>query len=170
MELEEQAQWESRAKWDDKFIQQATQLTFLGLSEQQIADVWGIALVTLHKWKNNKPGFYEALQRGRIPYLAEVADAMHRAAVGYYYTEQTAVNYKGEVKIVDIQRYAKPNPWAAAKILALKDPTWREVQKTESVHTNINIAKLDLSSMSTEQIALLESIQKKQLTDNVGNS
>jgi len=170
MALEEQSQWEVRSKWDDKYMRQATQLTFLGLSEQAIADVWGVALVTLHKWKNIKPGFYEALQQGRIPYLAEVADAMHRAAVGYYYTEQTAVNYKGEVKIVDIQRYAKPNPWAAAKILAIKDTSWREVQKSESIHTNINIAKLDLSSMNPEQLALLESIQKKQLTENVGNS
>ena len=162
--------WEERSKWDDKYMLQATRLTFLGLSEQAIADIWGIALVTLHKWKNNKPGFYEALQNGRIPYLAEVADAMRKAAVGYYYKEETAVNYKGEVKIVEVMKYAKPNPWAAAKILALKDPSWREVQKTESIHTNINIAKLDLTSMNPEQLSLLESIQKKQLTENVGNS
>jgi len=170
MELEEQAQWESRAKWDDRFIQQATQLTFLGLSEQQIADVWGIALVTLHKWKNNKPGFYEALQSGRQGALGTVAASLYKAAVGYEYDDVAVTSYQGEVTITPIKKYKGPNPWAAAKILALKDPAWREVQKTESVHTNINIAKLDLSSMSTEQIALLETIQKKQLTENVGNS
>ena len=163
--------WEERSKWDEKYLLQATQLTFLGLSEQQIADVWGITIGTLAKWKNSHPGFYEALNNGRIPYLGEVADAMHKAAVGYEYEEDAISNYQGQVIVTRIKKYAKPNPWAAAKILAIKDRTnWSEVQRSESIHTNINIAKLDLSSMNPEQLALLESIQKKQLVENVGNS
>ena len=163
--------WETISKWDDKYLLQATQLTFLGLSEQQIANVWGIELVTLAKWKNNKPGLYEALQQGRIPYLGEVADALHKAAVGYEYEEDAITSYNGEVTVTRVKKYAKPNPWACAKILAIKDrANWSEVQRTESIHTNINIAKLDLSLMNPEQLALIESIQKKGLTENVGNS
>lgn len=163
-------EWEVTSKWDDKYLQQATQLTFLGLTEQQIADIWGVALVTLHKWKNNHPGFYEALQNGRMQALGKVAESLYKAAIGYEYDDVAVTSYQGEVTVTPIKKYKGPNPWAAAKILALKDPSWREVQRSESIHTNINIAKLDLSSMNPEQLALLESIQKKTLTENVGNS
>jgi hypothetical protein len=163
--------WEEHSKWDDKFIQQATQLAMLGHSDTEIAKVWGVELVTLAKWKNNKPGLYEALCMGRAQALGEVAQSLFKAALGYEYYEETAVAYQGDVQIVKLKKYAKPNPWACAKILTIRDrANWTDVQRTESIHTNINIAKLDLSSMSTEQIALLESIQKKQLTENVGNS
>jgi len=163
--------WAATAKWDDKFILQATQIAKLGLNDQQIAEVWGIERVTLGKWKNSKPGLYEALCQGRMQALGEVADALYKAAIGYEYEEDAISSYQGDVQIVRVKKYKPPNPWACAKILAIKDrANWSEVQRSESVHTNINIAKLDLSSMSTEQIALLESIQKKQLVENVGNS
>ena len=170
MESVERTEWEVRSKWNDLYMLQATKLTFLGLSEQQIADLWGIALVTLAKWKNTKPGFYEALNNGKQGALSEVAISLYKAAVGYEYDDVAVTSYQGEVTITPIKKYKGPNPWAAAKILALKDPAWREVQKTESIHTNINIAKLDLTAMSSEELALFESIQKKQLTEHVGNS
>lgn len=170
MEPVERSEWEVRSKWNDLYLLQATKLTFLGMSEQQIADLWGIALVTLHKWKNIKPGFYDALNEGRQGALATVAASLYKAAVGYEYDDVAVTSYQGEVTITPIKKYKGPNPWAAAKILALKDPAWREVQKTESIHTNINIAKLDLTTMSVEELALFESIQKKQLTEHVGNS
>ena len=162
--------WETTSKWDDKYMRQATQLAMLGLDDRQIAAVWGIELVTLGKWKNSKPGLYEALQQGRQQALGVVAQSLFKAAIGYEYDDVAVTSYQGEVTITPIKKYKGPNPWAAAKILAIKDTSWREVQKSESIHTNINIAKLDLSSMNPEQLALLESIQKKQLTENVGNS
>jgi hypothetical protein len=163
--------WEATSKWDDKFIPQATQLTMLGLTELEISKVWGIELVTLHKWKNNKPGFYEALQMGRQQALGEVAQALFKSALGYEYEEDAVSSFEGQVTITRVRKYAKPNPWACAKILAIKDrANWSEVQRSETVHTNINIAKLDLSSMSAEELALFENIQKKQLTEHVGNS
>jgi hypothetical protein len=162
--------WETTSKWDDRFIQQATQLAMLGLDDRQIAAVWGIELVTLGKWKNSKPGLYEALQQGRQQALGMVAQSLFKAAIGYEYDDVAVTSYQGEVTITPIKKYKGPNPWAAAKILAIKDTSWREVQKSESVHTNINIAKLDLSAASVEELALIESIHKKQLTENVGNS
>ena len=163
--------WETISKWDDKYLQQVKELAMLGLTDVQIATVWGITVDCLAKWKNNKPGFYEALQQGRIPSLGEVAASLFKAANGFEYEEDAITSYQGEVTVTRIKKYKAPNPWACAKILAIKDRTnWSEVQRSESIHTNINIAKLDLSSMTTEQISLLESIQKKQLTENVGNS
>jgi hypothetical protein len=163
--------WKETSKWDDKYIQQATQLAKLGLSDVQIATVWGVTPDCLTKWKNNKPGFYEALQQGRIMSLGEVAESIFKIANGFYYEEETAVGYQGKVEIVTLKKYAKPNAYACVKILAVKDKEhWSEVQRSESVHTNINIAKLDLTSMTPEQLALIESIHKTQLTENVGNS
>ena len=163
--------WENTSKWDDKFMQQATQLAKLGLTDDQIASVWGVEHVTLDKWKNNKPGLYDALQQGRIQSLGEVADALFKSAVGYYYEEDAITSYQGEVTVTRVKKYAKPNTWAAAKILAIRDRlNWSEVQRTESIHTNINIAKLDLSSMSPEILQAIENEQKKQLTENAGNN
>jgi hypothetical protein len=100
-----------------------------------------------------------------------VAESLFKAAIGYVYEEDAITSYQGEVTVTRVKKYKGPNPWAAAKILSVKDrANWSEVQRTESVHTNINIAKLDLTAMTPEQLELLESIQKKQLTENVGHS
>jgi hypothetical protein len=163
--------WETTSKWNEVFMLQATQLAKLGLTDAQIAVVWGISLDTLDVWKNNKQGLYYALQQGRTIALGEVVEGLFRAAVGYEYEEDAITSYQGEITVTRVKKYKGPNPWAAAKILAVRDRSnWSEVQRTESIHTNINIAKLDLSTMSPEMLKAIENEQKKQLTENVGNS
>lgn len=161
--------WETTSKWDDKFIQQAKELAFLGHSDAEIAKVWGIELVTLAKWKNIKPGFYESLNAGRHEALGQVAISMHKAAIGYYYDDVAVTSYLGVVTVTPIKKYKGPNPWACAKILAVKDrANWSEVQRSESIHTNINIAKVDFSMMNSEILQAIENQQKKELTEHAG--
>jgi len=163
--------WEATAKWDDKFILQATQLALLGHSDVEIAKVWGISAECLGKWKNDKPGFYEALQQGRVPAQGEVAASLFKAALGYEYEEDAVTSYQGKVTITRVKKYKGPNPWACAKILAVKDRlNWSEVQRSESIHTNINIAKLDLTGMDPGILTAIENAHKKQLVENVGDS
>jgi len=163
--------WESISKWDEKYVLQATKLAMLGLSDGEIAKVWGVEIGTLGKWKNSKEGLYDALCQGRAQALGEVAASLFKAAIGYEYDDVAVTSFQGEVTVTPIKKYKGPNPWACAKILAVKDRmNWSEVQRSESVHTNINIAKLDLTSMTPEQLELIESIHKTQLTENVGNS
>lgn len=165
------ADWEFISMWDDKFIQQATQLAMLGHSDPEIAKVWGVTLDCFAKWKNNKPGLYEALCQGRAEALGEVAASLFKAAIGFEYEEDAITSYQGEVTVTRVKKYKGPNPWACAKILAVKDRlNWSEVQRSESIHTNINIAKLDLSTMSPEILQAIENQQKKELTENAGNN
>lgn len=163
--------WEVASKWKDVYLLQATQLTKLGLTDTQICKVWDISVETLNVWKNKHEGLYDALQKGKMQANGEVAEALFKAAIGYEYEEDAITSYQGEVTVTRVKKYKGPNPWACARILEIKDrPNWSVIQKSESIHTNINIAKFDVSSLTPEQLELLESIQKKQLTENVGNS
>jgi hypothetical protein len=163
--------WELTAKWKPEYVEQGHQLAKLGLSDAQICKVWGISDSTIDHWKHSREGFFEALYSGRTIALGQVADSLFRAAVGYEYEEDAITAYKGEVVVTRVRKYKGPNPWAAAKILAIKDRlNWSEVQRSEHLTTNINIAKLDLTQLTPEQLKLLETIQTKQLTENAGHN
>jgi len=162
--------WENVAKWRDEFVQQAHKLAKLGHTDEQIADVFCVSVDTLNSWKNTREGFYEALSNGRTLALGEVANAMFRSAIGFEYTESIEkITAAGEIVTETYKKYAKPNPYAGKFILASRQrDKWTE--KSESVHTNINIAKLDFSSLSPAILQAIEAEQKKQLTEHAGNN
>jgi transposase len=158
--------WQVVAKWRDDFIQQVHKLAQLGLNDAEIAHVFDVDINTLSSWKNKYPEFYDQLEAGRQLKLAEVASATFKAAIGYEYEETvTAVSEKFGTTITTYKKHRAPNMYAAKFILAARvRDKWTE--RSETVHTNINIAKLDLTQLSPEQLKLLETIQTKQLTEH----
>jgi hypothetical protein len=162
--------WETTAKWRDEFVQQAHKLAKLGHTDEQIAEVFGVAISTLNDWKNDREGFYDALSSGRTLAIGEVANSMFKSAIGFEYEETIEeVMPDGKSKTVVYKKYAKPNPYAGKFILASRQrDKWSE--RSESIHTNINIAKLDISSLSPELLQVIEREQRKQLTENAGHN
>jgi len=158
--------WQVTAKWRDENIEIVHRLALLGQTDAEIAMVFGVEPVTLSTWKNKYPEFYEALEKGRQLKLAEVAAATFKSAIGYDYEETIYTESEKFGKTTTVyKKHRAPNMYAAKFILAARArDKWTE--KSETIHTNINIAKLDLTQLSPEQLKLLESIQTKQLTEN----
>jgi hypothetical protein len=165
-----QMAWETIAKWRDEFVQQAFNMAQLGLTDEQIAKVFNVAIDTLNGWKNEHEGFYESLANGRTLIVSQAAGAMFKSAIGFEYEETIeTVQPDGKITTVTYKKYAKPNPYAGKFILSCRQrDIWSE--RSESIHTNINIAKLDISSLSPELLQVIEREQRKQLTENAGHN
>jgi hypothetical protein len=74
----------------EEYNVQVEKLCKLGATDKEIADFFGIAQSTLYDWKSNIPEFSEAIKRGKIIADAEVAESLHKRAVGYQYREVTS--------------------------------------------------------------------------------
>lgn len=87
-----------------------------GLTDEQIANNFGVNFKTLLKWKREKKDFMEAIKKGKEVSDYELENALHNRAIGYYYTEETVTN-AGE--LVEIKKYEHANP--TSLIFALKN-------------------------------------------------
>ena len=108
-----------------------------GLTDEQIANNFGVNFKTLLKWKREKTAFMDAIKKGKEVSDYELENALHKRAVGYYYKEETVTN-KGDV--VEIEKYEHANP--TSLIFALKNrlpAKYRDKVEQEITQRNIDI-------------------------------
>jgi hypothetical protein len=72
-----------RKKYEDRFVEQGYKLALLGLTEEQIADVFGVHVASIAAWVKWHPAFGKALREGKIIADSEVAAALYERAKGY---------------------------------------------------------------------------------------
>ena len=65
------------------FIKQAYQLAILGLTDKDMAAVFGVSEVTLNAWKKVHPEFLKSMWRAKAIADAKVAVALYTRAVGH---------------------------------------------------------------------------------------
>lgn len=169
-------------KYNDHTNEQVYRLALLGLTDAEICVIVGISEHTLLYWKRNKKGFKEALERGKTPADARVADSLFQAAVGYshkdvhilsnrikktYYDEDGKIDYIEESNkplLIPIIKHYPPNVVAAIKILALRQrENWAET-KNISIENNLNLTKqINFGSFSAPELEMLEKLGYQNL-------
>lgn len=108
-----------------------------GLIDKQIAGNIGVAISTFYDWKKKYPKFSDALKSGKEVADAQVVNALHRSATGYYYSEETVTNTG---KVVSVRKYSKPNITAIIFWVKNRIPEdWRDKQEIEQINKNIDI-------------------------------
>ena len=155
--------------WCPERLIQARQLALLGKTNARMAEIMGVSIKTIEYWWRTKPEFRESLQNGRDMADAQTADSLFQVANGWEVEEEHLhINrITGEAKIIKIKKKYKPDAWAAAKWLALRQrELWTEIQRMESSHTNININKFDFSGLSNEELMLIKKIGLKQIIEH----
>jgi hypothetical protein len=101
--------------------------------------------------------------KGRTLADATVAASLYKAATGYEYEEDHVTAFQGEVTVTRVKKYKGPDSYAAVRWLSVRQKNlWTDSQKVE-ITQNINITKLDLSKLDTEELMMLEKIGLKQL-------
>lgn len=92
----------------------------LGLTNQELADRFGVGISTIEDWLRDVPEFSKAVYAGREGADAQVANAIFRAAIGYEHHEDDirtvslGGNAGSEIVVTPtIKRYA-PNDRAAS--------------------------------------------------------
>lgn len=166
-------------KWNKNRSQQAFDYAFLGATDEQIAELMGVNINTIHYWKRTKPEFRRMLDKGKRQANARVARALYEVAVGYshpdtviltnrvkvYDEEGKLVEEHTEPLLVPIIKHYKPDAFAALKILTIKERVlWADVQKTELIsNINLNIKKIDFAAFSDKDLQALENMGMKRL-------
>lgn len=76
------------SKIDDIDLEWVQRLAAGGLTKKEIAGACGIAVSTLMDYQNRYPEFLEAIERGRARDIADIENALHKAAKGYAVVEE----------------------------------------------------------------------------------
>jgi hypothetical protein len=104
-------------KFKPEYLQQVRKLCLLGLTDEEIAAVWGVGIRTFHDWKHSQPGFAEALAMGKVVADAEVAHSLFQRAIGYTHPEVVITSYQGEITKTRVTRHYPPDTPAALRWL-----------------------------------------------------
>ena len=95
-----------------EFADEAYRLRLLRLDEREIADFFGVSPSTLKSWGIKFPEFGKAIREGGLSADAQVAQAMHKRATGFYAQEIHISTYEGQVIATPVDKYYAPDPAA----------------------------------------------------------
>ncbi len=111
---------EGRAgKFDPAMCEQATKLALLGMTDEEMADFFGIATSTFYEWMKLHQPFAEAVYPGKEIADAEVAHSLYKKATGItYQVERLRKNKDGESEIVKLSVYEPPDTAAMKQWLS----------------------------------------------------
>ena len=120
--------------FEDEFVEQARKLAVLGATDIEIADILGVSVRTVYRWKASVPAFCQALKVGKAEADDRVERSLFSRANGYEHDEMDIRVVNGEIVQTPIRKYYPPDTTAAIFWLKNRRPDlWRE--KVEAVHT-----------------------------------
>lgn len=132
-----------------EMVEQAYQLALLGLTDAEMARVWGVCEATVNNWKVEHFDFLESLQRGKDAADAAVAGRLYQRAMGYSHPAVKIFNDQGAPLVVDYTEHYPPDTGAC--IFWLKNrqrAKWRDRQDVEqNVNANVTaevVGKVEL--------------------------
>jgi len=98
-----------------------------GVTDPELAIMFGLDPKIIKAWRKMYPSFNEALEEGRTIADAEVIAALHKKAIGYSYNTEVAVRGKGGVRIEMVKKTTEPDTNAIKFWLSNRDPDrWSE--------------------------------------------
>jgi hypothetical protein len=113
--------------WRDGFLKRARKLAALGLTDVEMAAVFGVSSRTLTRWKRSKPEFCLALKEGKDIADARVEGCLYERAVGYSVETEKIFFSGGKVIRVKTVEYYPPDTTACIFWLKNRQPgKWRD--------------------------------------------
>jgi hypothetical protein len=118
----------------DEFATQATKLSALGATDQEIADFFEVDVRTIYRWKHDHDAFCHALKTGKQVADERVERSLYQRAIGYEQEEVKIFMPGGAESPVYAPFRAKVAPDTTAAIFWLKNrrgADWRDKQEVE---------------------------------------
>ena len=113
----------------------AYQLALLGLTDAEMAKVFGVDERTINNWKIVHPKFFQSIKEGKEIADAKVVSSLYQRAVGYEHPEEKVFCYEGEVVTHQQTKHYAPDTGACMAWLKNRQPSkWRDKQDVEVTH------------------------------------
>ena len=110
-----------------------------GMTDIEVADVLGIGLATLYRWKLDYPAFSRVFKLGRKLADDRVERSIYSRAVGYSYLAEKPVMTRHGQKTMRYRAHIPPDTAAAVWYLKNRRPDrWRDSFRHEHVATPYN--------------------------------
>ena len=105
-----------------------------GMTDIEIADMLGIGLATLYRWKLENPAFSRVFKLGKAEADNRVERSLYSRAVGYDYLAEKAVMTRHGQKTLRYRAHIPPDTAAALWYLKNRRPDrWRDAHRHEHV-------------------------------------
>lgn len=114
-------------KYSTEILGQAEKLAKLGLTDVEMADVFGVTERTFNTWKSAHPEFFQSLKNGKALADANVAESLYHRALGYGHRATKVMVVAGTVEHVEYDERFPPDTAAAIFWLKNRQPKrWRD--------------------------------------------
>jgi hypothetical protein len=129
-----------------EFTEQVEKLCRLGHTDKDLALFFNVSINTIANWKKRYPDFFAALHRGKLEADTNVAEALHRSAIGYEYYENQPVKLKRKflddtgkvrteeyVEVIRLKKHSRPDTTAQIFHLKNRRPDhWRDLKQVDA--------------------------------------
>lgn len=129
--------------YDPSMNDQVTKLALLGMTDEEMAQFFGVTPQTFYNWQKQFPAFFEAVHAGKDAADAEVAHSLYKKATGITYeVERLRKNKEGESEIVKLSVYEPPDTAAMKQWLSnRRRQNWSD--KVQVEHTGEVLTKIE---------------------------
>lgn len=102
-----------KSLYDEAMNEQAHKLSLLGLTDEEMAEFFGVSTQTLYNWQEQHIAFFEAVQSGKVVADSEVAHSLYKKATGItYQVERIRKDADGKSEVVKLSVYEPPDTGA----------------------------------------------------------
>jgi len=103
-----------------------------GFIDRQLAELFGVDISTIKRWKQNSPELMRLLKEGKEIADARVVMSLFERATGYSHPDVHISNYQGTITKTDITKHYPPDPTAMIFWLKNRQPDhWRDKQEID---------------------------------------
>jgi len=111
----------------EEYNEAARKMCLLGFTDEQLADVFDVAVQTLKTWKNKYPSFLASIKAGKEQADAKVVKSLYQRAMGYSHPEEKVFCSEGEITTYDTVKHYPPDTTACIFWLKNRQPDhWRD--------------------------------------------
>lgn len=141
------------SKYKPEFSRIAYQMALLGATDKELAEAFDTTEQTVNNWKHSKPGFFEALKKGKLIADAQVSERLFQRAMGYEHKDLYITQYQGEIIQEEIMKYFPPDTTAAIFWLKNRQPgKWRDSQFIDHTSKGESIQPMNVTVVKEENI------------------
>jgi hypothetical protein len=106
------------------------------MTDIEVADILGIGLATLYRWKLDHPAFSRVFKLGKAEADDRVERSLYSRAIGYDYVAEKPVMTRHGQKTMRYRQHIPPDTAAAVWYLKNRRPDrWRDAHRHEHVAT-----------------------------------
>jgi transcriptional regulator with XRE-family HTH domain len=151
-----------KSKYNPDMVKAVKALTKQGLTDEQLAEFFGVHKDTIQNWKKQFPLFFDSLKTGKAIADTKVEAALYQRAIGYSTPDVHISCYEGAITVTPIIKHYPPDTTAQIFWLKNRKPKqWRDKQDIEhSGEINGNKIIPIMPGMSKEQ--WLQSLNQNQ--------